>query len=129
MALHRRGNLGENEIWDYAMSHKSEETTVALSLLCTLPADVVERALIDSNRDMILILAKSLGLSWTTTMAVLFLGAPNHRIVAHDLDELKKAFDRLNVEIAKDVLKTYRSRKELAATTTGPRRLPQLHTS
>ena len=36
MALHRYGNLGENEIWDYAMSHKTEETTVALSLLCAL---------------------------------------------------------------------------------------------
>jgi hypothetical protein len=50
----------------------------------------------------------------------LFLGAPIHRIVAHDLDDLKKAFDRLNVEIAKDVLKRYRSRKELAAASSGP---------
>ena len=78
---------------------------------------------------MILILAKTLKLSWSTTMALLFLGAPNHRIVAHDLEDLKKAFDRLNMETAKDVLKTYRSRKELAAASSGPRRLPQLHTS
>ncbi len=129
MALHRHGNLGENEIRDYAMSHKTEETTAALSLLCTLPADVVERALIDNNREMIMILAKSLELSWTTAMALLFLGAPNHRIVAYDLDDLKKGFDRLNVSTAKDVLKTYRSRKELAAASSGPRRLPHLHMS
>ena len=62
-------------------------------------------------------------------MALLSLGAPSHRTVAHDLDDVKKAFDRLNVETTKDVLKTYRSRKELAAAASGPRRLPQLHTS
>jgi hypothetical protein len=110
------------------MSRKTEELTVALSLLCKLSADVVERTLTDDNREMIMILAKSLQLSWATTMALLFLGAPNHRIVAGDLDDLKGAFHRLNVETAGDVLRTYRSRKELAATVSGPRRLPQLHT-
>ncbi len=129
MALHRDGNLGENEIWDYAMSHKTEEVTVALSILCALSADVVERTLTDNNREMIMILAKTLQLSWSTTMALLFLGAPGHRIVAGDLEGLKKAFDRLDMETAKDVLRTYRSRKELAAASSGPRRLPQLHTS
>ncbi len=128
-ALHRYGQLGENEIRDYAMSYKIDETTVALSLLCTLPVYLVERALIENNQDVMLILARALELSWPTTMALLFLGAPNHRIVAHDLDDMKKAFDRLSIETAKDVLKTYRSRKELAAASSGPRRLPQLHTS
>jgi hypothetical protein len=129
MVLHRHGNLGENEIWDYAMSHRTEETTVALSLLCELPADVVERALIDNNREMLMILAKCINLSWTTTMALLFLGAPNHRIAAHDLEDLKTAFDRINVKAASDVLKTYRLRKEVAAATSSPRRLPQLYTN
>ena len=127
--LHRYGKLGENEIRDYAMSYKIDETTVALSLLCTLPVYLVERALIENNQDVMLILARALELSWPTAMALLFLGAPNHRIVAHDLDDMKKAFDRLSIETAKDVLKTYRSRKELAAASSGPRRLPQLHTS
>ena len=129
MALHRVGKLGENELWDYAMSHKTEEVTVALSILCKLSANVVERTLTDNNHEMILVLAKTLGLSWMTTMALLFLGAPNHRIIAGDLEDLKKAFDRLEIETAKDILRTYRTRKELAATNSGPRRLPQLHTA
>jgi hypothetical protein len=129
MALHGQGKLGEHEIWEYAMSHKAEEATVALSLLCNLSADVVERTLVDDNREMIMILAKTLQLSWATTMALLFLGAPNHRIGVGDLEDLKKAFDRLETQTAKEILKTYRSRKELAAASSGPRRLPQLHTS
>src|SRR6202171_278306 len=39
------GNLNENEIFQYAQSHKFEEAAVGLSLLCSLPVDVVERAL------------------------------------------------------------------------------------
>ncbi len=59
---HRQGNLNESSISGYARQHKIEEVTIGLSLLCTLPNDVVERALLDSNREMLLILAKALEL-------------------------------------------------------------------
>jgi uncharacterized protein (DUF2336 family) len=127
-ALHRNGKLGEQEIWDFAMSRKTEEVTVALSILCNLSGDVVERTLTDNNCEMILIFAKTLQLSWSTTMALLFLAAPDHRIVAGDLENLKHAFERLELETARDVLRTYRSRKEMAAASSTARRLPQLHT-
>jgi hypothetical protein len=54
--------------------------------------DVVERALTDRDREPVLILAKSLDLSWPTAMALLFLGAPEYRIMASDLDRLKLDF-------------------------------------
>src|ERR1700732_4586822 len=47
---HRLGNLNENSISIYARTHKIEEVTIGLSLLCSLPADVIERALLDRNR-------------------------------------------------------------------------------
>jgi len=50
--------------------------------LCSLPGDVIERALLDKNREMILVLTKALDFSWATTMALLFLGAKDHRITA-----------------------------------------------
>jgi uncharacterized protein (DUF2336 family) len=43
---HQYGNLTEDSILEYARFRKVEETTVGLSLLCSLPVDVVERALI-----------------------------------------------------------------------------------
>src|SRR5580698_5676416 len=48
---HRQGNLNENSISVYARTHKLEEVTIGLSLLCALPADVIERALMDKNRE------------------------------------------------------------------------------
>jgi uncharacterized protein (DUF2336 family) len=127
--LHQQGGLNEDKIFEFAHSLKFNETAVALSLLCVLPIDVVERALVDKNREVILILAKALDLSWTTTMSLLFLGAANYRITVGDLDGMKSEFFRLNVETSKQVLKVYQSRKETADDSSGLRRLPQLHTS
>ncbi len=106
-------------MFEFAHSLKFNETAVALSLLCSLPIEVVERALIDKNRESILILAKALNFSWTTTMSLLFLGAPNYRITAGDLDRMKIDFLKLNNETCLRVLSVYRSRKEAAAQDSG----------
>jgi len=126
-AQHRYGNLNENSILEYARSHKMAEATVGLSLLCSLPVDVVERALIDNNKEMTLILAKALDLEWETAMSLLFLGAKDHRIGARDLDDMREEFARLNTETSRSVLRAYQLRKNAAAVESDQRRLPQLH--
>ena len=80
--------------------------------MCEVPVDVVERALVDSNRETVLILAKALDFSWATTMSLLFLGAPNYRITAGELERMKNDFQKLNVETSNHVLSVYRSRND-----------------
>jgi uncharacterized protein (DUF2336 family) len=126
-AQHQYGNLNENSIWEFARSQKFEETTVGLSLLCSLPVEVVERVLLDAHREMTLMLAKALDFSWETTMSLLFLSAKDHRIFAGDLDRLKADFASLNAETSKSVLSFYQSRKSAAAAASELNRLPQLH--
>jgi hypothetical protein len=104
-----------------------EEVTVGLSLLCSLPVDVVERTLVHNNSEMTVILAKALGFRWETAMALLFLGAKNHRIPETDLDDMREEFTRLNTETSRGVLKAYQSRKNATAVEQDERRLPQLH--
>jgi uncharacterized protein (DUF2336 family) len=108
---HRLGNLNENSISSYARSHRLEEVTIGLALLCSLPGDVIERALLDKNREMLLIVAKALDFSWETMMALLFLGAKDHRITAQDLRDLENEYGRLNIETSRSVLAFYQSRK------------------
>jgi uncharacterized protein (DUF2336 family) len=126
-ALHPYGNLGESKIYDFAQSRKLDEATIGLSLLCSLPPDVVERALADKNREMLLVLTKALDFSWQTTMSLLFLSAPNYQISAQDLDRANKEFRGLNIETPRSVLDFYRSRKAVSSKNSGPNRLPQLH--
>jgi uncharacterized protein (DUF2336 family) len=123
---HQLGQLNENSISGYAVAQRFDEVTIGLSLLCSLPGDVIERALVDRNREMLLVLAKALDFSWATTMAMLFLGAKDHRITAQDLNELEKEFRRLNVETSRSVLKFYQSRKNARDTDSELMREPEL---
>lgn len=126
---HRLGNLNETSISNYARSHRLEEVTIGLSLLCALPSDVIERVMLDRNREMLLILCKALDFSWDTTMALLFLGAKDHRITASDLSDLESEYARLNIETSKSVLSFYQSRKSGAAMDLGAHRRAALATS
>jgi hypothetical protein len=123
---HQQGNLNEDSISLYARSHRFDEVTIGLSLLCSLPGDVIERALVDKNREMLLVLAKALDFSWTTTMALLFLGAKDHRITAQDLRDLESEFGRLNVETSRSVVAFYQSRKNAGNADAGTKRAASL---
>jgi hypothetical protein len=75
---------------------------------------------------MLLILAKALDFSWTTTMSLLFLGAKDHRITARELNDTEKEFGRLNVETCQSVLKFYQSRKNAGDADSDLKRQPAL---
>jgi uncharacterized protein (DUF2336 family) len=116
---HRLGNLNEASISGYARSHRFEEVTIGMSLMCALPGDLIERTLLDKNREMLLILSKALDFSWDTTMALLFLGAKDHRITANDLRTLESDYGRLNIETSRSVLAFCQSRKTGTAADAG----------
>jgi uncharacterized protein (DUF2336 family) len=106
---HKAGRLNEKSIAGYALAHKFEEAVVGLSLLASLPADVVEQMLLVNNRDLILVLSKALEFSWDTAMALLFLGAENHRIASSELDDLRCEFKRADVRMSRGILEVYQS--------------------
>jgi uncharacterized protein (DUF2336 family) len=110
-ALHRYGNLHEKAVFAYAQSHQMPEVTAALSLLCALPANVVERGLADPTGEMCMVFAKAAGFSWETTMSLLFLGAQGHKMSASNLAMLEAKFLRMRAEAAQSVIQLYQSRK------------------
>jgi len=123
-AQHQLGKLNESSISGYARTRKLEEVTVGLSLMCALPEDMVERALLDNNRETLLILARALRFSWDTTMSLLFLGARDHRIGSTELKDVKDEFSRLNIETSRGVLKSYQSRNAPGDANPGTKRQP-----
>jgi uncharacterized protein (DUF2336 family) len=110
--LHQLGRLGEADVYDFARERKFEQTAVALSLLCTVPVDVVERALLDDNADMVLILIRAAQCSWTTAKAILLMQAADRGIAAQDLDRAMRSFQRLGTETAQRVLEFYQLRNQ-----------------
>jgi uncharacterized protein (DUF2336 family) len=108
--LHQLGRLGEPDIYDFARERKFEQTVVALSFLCSVPVDVVERALLDESADMVLILSRAAQCSWTTAKAILLMQAADRGIAAQDLDRALRSYQRLSSETAKRVLEFYHLR-------------------
>jgi uncharacterized protein (DUF2336 family) len=110
--LHQIGRLGEADVYDFARERKFEQTAIALSLLCRVPVDVVERALLDDNADMVLILIRAAQCSWTTAKAILLMQAADRGIAAQDLDRAMKSFQRLGADTARRVLDFYHLRSQ-----------------
>lgn len=115
------GRLNEKSVLGYAMARKIDEITVGLSLSCVLPEDFVGTAFAHNNRDMILVMSKSLDYDWETAMALLFLAAENHRISAGELEALKAEFERADADASRGILKIYQARRR------EPLRVPKLN--
>ncbi len=74
-SMQAAGRLTEGNIVAFARAGKFEETAAALAIMCGVPIDVVERAMVQDSAETVLIVGKAIGLSWATTQAVLMLSA------------------------------------------------------
>jgi uncharacterized protein (DUF2336 family) len=111
-ALYRIRQLNEQAIYQFARERKFEQIVIALSLLCDVEIDVVERAMLDPGAEVALILAKFANLSWTTAKAILLLQTAERGLSAQDLDQAMSNFSRLQPETARRVLGFYRTRRK-----------------
>ncbi len=111
-SLRVSGRLVESDVEAFARAGKFEETAAALAVMCALPIDVVERAMVQDREETILIVAKSIGLSWSTAKAVLLLCAGKRGMPAHTLEQSRTVFNKLKRETALQVIKFQQKRQE-----------------
>ncbi len=105
--LHQKGELTEQRLCRFAESGKFDETTAALSLLTGLPVGAIERALVHDTGDQLLVLAKSINLSWKTTRAILAVRSG----AGGEFPEYFERFNRLRPETARAAIQFYRLRE------------------
>lgn len=111
MPLHKAGRLGEREVAEFAGAGKFEETAVALSALCRLPLDVIERAMLEDQGELIFILAKAAGLSWPTTRSVALLSIAGRWSSLNDMEQARYNFERMHMDTAKRVIRFHCARQ------------------
>jgi uncharacterized protein (DUF2336 family) len=109
-AIKKSGRLGEAEVYRFAREGRFEDTAVALSHLCSVELDVVERALHDRGHEIVLILAKLAGFSSTGAKAILLLKSSDRGISAQDLDRALRSYEKLQLDTARRVLSFYNTR-------------------
>lgn len=110
-SLRGSSKLAENDVATFAQTGKFEETAVALAIMCDLPVDVVERAMVQDREETILIVAKAIGLSWPTAKAVLFLCAGKGGMAADTLEQCRSVYNNLKRETALQVVKFQKNRR------------------
>jgi uncharacterized protein (DUF2336 family) len=114
--LHRRGELTESRVCDFAERGKFDETAAALCVLTDLPIGAIERALVHDTGDQILVLTKSIEFSWKTTRAILVLRTGANGRINIESQEYQDRYKRLRTETARAAIKFYRLRERAANT-------------
>ena len=123
-SLNASGQLRENAIEAFARAGKFEETAAALAVLCDLPINAIEAAMVQERSELVLILAKAVGLSWRTAKAILLLRAEAHGITTHELEQQLRGFELLKPATAQQVLRFQRNRAERKLTKSPDSMLP-----
>lgn len=92
-----------------------ERTVIALVKLGRFPPDLVERALLDKGADMILILAKAAGCSWTTAKELLQMNVAERNLRPDDITQFFERYRKLTQETARKITNFYGQRVKLRA--------------
>lgn len=110
-SLHSSGQLDDARVLDYIGARSFDKMAIALSLMSDLPLGAVERALVRSEPEQILILAKAIGLSWDTTKAILTFRLGSSLEARERLEQCFASFLRLKPNTARMALQFYRLRE------------------
>jgi uncharacterized protein (DUF2336 family) len=110
--LHSLGQLDEARLQAFVREGNFDRIVVALSLMCNVPAGLIERALVESEPEQLLVLAKAIDLSWETVKAILALPAGRGGPAKDRLDRCFASFFRLQPKTARAALQFYRFREQ-----------------
>jgi len=96
-----------------ARAQEFTRTAIALAKLGRFPVDLVERALIDKGEDMILVLAKAAGCSWTTVKELLLMYVAERNLQPDELARTFEHYTKLTQEAARQIVDFYRQRVKI----------------
>jgi hypothetical protein len=114
--LHEKGALNQDAILSFLRENKYEEVVAALSLLCGLPIELIDRLLHAPRNDAILIPCKAAGFEWATTHALLKSRPALKQISADELSITWGEYLRLSKATAQRVVRFWQVRDSVKVT-------------
>ena len=108
--LHKQRKLTEADVANYAEGGKYEETIAALSTICAVPVEVVDRLMNGERADPVLILARSVNFGWPTVKAVIN-SRPGPKPSQQVIDAAHENFERLTTATAQRVVRFWQVRQ------------------
>jgi uncharacterized protein (DUF2336 family) len=109
--MRRTGSLDEAQLVRFARTGRFEEMVTALSTLCAVPLEVVDRLMASDRTDPVLILCKAVGFEWQTVQAIIAAHPGGKAAWAQELDEAHRNFERLSQSTAQRVVRFWQIRQ------------------
>jgi uncharacterized protein (DUF2336 family) len=109
--MRRTGTLDETQLARFAHSGRFEEMVAALSTLCAVPLDVVDRLMASDRTDPVLILCKAVGFGWQTVQAIIAVHPGGKSVGIQGLNEAHRNFERLSQSTAQRVVRFWQIRQ------------------
>lgn len=110
--LQQAAELNEGALLRFARAHLYEETAAALAALSGVRIGTIDQLLKGERDDPMLILGKSIGISWATVRALMSLRlGPTRTAAPHDIAEARQNFERLVPATAQRVLTFWQTRE------------------
>jgi uncharacterized protein (DUF2336 family) len=109
-SLQRAGQLDDERLRRFAQGGRFAEVVAGLSVMSGLSLSVVDRAMIEERADTIIVIAKSVALSWGTVKALLELHGRNRNLASHAIPQALASFERLKASTAQEIVRFWRLR-------------------
>jgi len=113
--LQEKGELNQDAILTFLRANKYEELVAALSVLCGLPLDLIDRLMHAPRSDAIVIPCKAAGFEWVTTRAILKNRPLMKQVSASDLDVAWGEYIKLSRATAQRVVRFWQVRDSVMA--------------
>jgi len=111
-ALRRRGRLDDASMEAIAKLGRLEEIAAALAVMSELPLEFVELAMKQERAEMVLIIAKAIGLSWSTVKAILCARLGGRPISGGEIAQCLASYERLKAGTAQEIVRFHRMRDQ-----------------
>ena len=99
------GRLNESDVAKFAHGGRLEDTVVTLALLAKVTVPVVDGAMQSERSDIILVIARAIGLKWATTKLILQLWAGPKILPPDEMERSLAAFEQLPPATAAHLLR------------------------
>jgi uncharacterized protein (DUF2336 family) len=116
LEMQRKGLLDEKQVAQFAREGQFEQMVAALSVLCAVPLDVVERLLTGNRVDPVLILCRAIGFGWGSVRSIIGARPDAKATSAQKLDDCFSNYERLSPATAQRVVRFWQVRQADAET-------------
>jgi hypothetical protein len=80
--------------------------------MCDLSIPFVEKAITEQQAEILLVMARAIGLSWSTAKAILMLHKGRRAPSEHKISKLLASYERLKRQTAQEIMSFYRTREK-----------------